>query len=243
MGGTGHGNVRARGPLAAALAGRAVRRVFAPYLWRLAEERSGSTEAGYAASASVMVSALQAARQLVESDAIHVPVSAASGTAFDALQRLAAMHRAYDLAAVVPGPVALASASGRALDEAQEDFEDLARAVLEAGCDVLAVHEPAPEPDADASLRAMARLAAFYGARTLLLAPADGAFALAAGFDAIDTGEPAAHPGGVAIAPAGADAPLPASTIVSSSWARPVGGADADWLRAAARQLRNDSKE
>ena len=243
MSGTGHGKVRACGPLAAALAGHAARRVFAPYLWRLAGERSGSTEAGYAASASVMVNALQAARQLVGSDAIHVPVPEPTGAAFDALQRLAAMSRAYDLVAVVPRPVALAAASGRALDDAQEDFEDLARAVLEAGCDVLAVHEPEPDADSAASLRAMARLAAFYGARTLLLAPAAGAFALAAGFDAIDTGEPAAPPGGVAVAPAVADAPLPASTIVSSSWAQPGGGADADWLRAAARQLRNDSKE
>ena len=83
----------------------------------------------------------------------------------------------------------------------------------------------------------------FFGARTLLLAPAAGAFSLAEGFDAIDTGEATPHPAGVAVAPALPGAALPASTIVSSSWSAPVSGGDADWLRAAGRQVRNETKE
>lgn len=232
--------MRGKGPLAAALAGRTTQRAFAPYLWRLAVERSGQPQASLAASASAMVAALTAARQLVESDAIHVPVEAPSGVAFDALQRLAAMPHTHDLVAVVPGPATLAAERGCALDDAQDDFEDLARVVLEAGADVLAVLEPQPHPDTSDSLAAMVRLAGFYGARTLLLAPASGAFALDAGFDAIDTGEAEPRPAGIWIAPAIREAALPQAAIISSSWSTLVSGADADWLRAAGRQLRND---
>lgn len=240
---TGKNTARERGALAQALGGRAAQRVFAPYLWQMAMERSGKPAAEYAVSASVMVSALVAARQLVEADAIHVPLDDATGAAYHALARLAAMAPTHDLVAVLPGPVALAAARNVALDDAQEDFEDLARAALEASCDVLAVRESQPDAACAGSLRAMARLAAFYGARTLLLAPAAGAFSLAEGFDAIDTGEATPHPAGVAVAPALPGAALPASTIVSSSWSAPVSGGDADWLRAAGRQVRNETKE
>ena len=243
MSGAAPGNARARGPLALALAGHSTRRVFAPYLWALAEQRSGRTAADYGASASVMVNALQAARQLVEADAIHVLLDATSGAAFDALKRLGAMSRSHDLVAVLPGPVALAAMRDCALDDAQEDFEDLARAALEAGCDVLAMREPQPDERCADSVRAVARLAAFYGARTLALAPQGGAFVLAEGFDALDSDDTAPCPHGIAIAPARAGVPLPVSTIVSSSLSTPADGSDADWLRASARQLRNDSRE
>ena len=53
MSGAAPGNARARGPLALALAGHSTRRVFAPYLWALAEQRSGRTAADYGASAPV----------------------------------------------------------------------------------------------------------------------------------------------------------------------------------------------
>lgn len=243
MNGTGHSNSRARGPLAMALAGGASRRVFAPYLWRLARERCARSGEEYDGSASAMVNALLAARQLVEAEAIHLPIDAADVPAIDALRRLAATPRSFDLVALLPGPVGMAVARSIALDDAQEDAEDLARVVLEAGCDVLAVLEPRPDAGCSDCLRTVARLAAFYGARTLILAPPGGAFALACGFDAIDTGAAAPHPEGVPIAPVREGAPLPASRIVSSSWSVPAGGSDADWLRSSARQLRNDTTE
>lgn len=234
---------RAVGPLGLALAGNPRRQAFAPYLWDVAADRAGMP-LDQISSASALVMVLSDCRQLVESDVLHLPINDVNTFAFEALGRLSAHGSDWDLVAVVPGPMALAEMRGiRGLDDAMDDFEDLARAVLEAGCDVLAVREPVPAPETEASFRAMAKLAAFFGARTLALGPAAAGFVLDAGFDALDIGAGGPAENGVAVLPASPDSPLPTSAIVSSSWESPVRGGDVDWLRRIARQIRNEGKE
>lgn len=234
---------RAPGVLGLALAGQAQRQVFAPYLWTLAAEREGST-LDRIGSASNLLRALTAARQLVEADAIHVPIEAETGAGLEALRRLAASSRDFDVAAVIPGPVALGALRGLSgSDDRADAFEDLARAVLEAGCDVLMVREGQPDPGTESSFRAMGKLAGFFGSRTLVLGPPAAIFALDAGFDGLDAGVEGPVARGVPVAPATPDAGLPAATIVTSSWTAPPRASDAEWLRRLARQIRTDGRK
>ncbi len=240
---TGTGNTRTRGPLALALGGGVRGRVFAPYLWQIAKERCAGPASGYVTSASVMVSALQAARQLVDANAIHVPLHETPDVAIVALKRLAAVSHVHDLVAIVPGPASMAATHGNALDDAGEDFEDLARTALDAGCSVLGVLEPHPDERCVDSFCAVIRIAAHHGVPTLMLAPSDAAFLSGPGFDAIDTGEAQRPERGAWIAPARLNEPLPPSTIVSSSWSTLAGAGDVEWLRTAGKVLRNDTRE
>lgn len=234
---------RAPGVLGPALAGQAQRQVFAPYLWKLAAEREG-TALERIPSASTLLRALTAARQLVEADAIHVPIEAEGSAGLEALRRLAATSRDFDVAAVIPGPVELGALRGLSdADDRTDAFEDLARAVLEAGCDVLMVREPRPEAKTAGSFRAMRRLADFYGSRTLVMGPPEAVFAVEAGFDALDAGVAGPAAVGIAVAPVVPEAPLPAAAIVTSSWSQPVRAADAEWLRGVARQIRTDGRK
>jgi len=234
---------RTPGVLARALAGQAPRQVFAPYLWDMAAEREG-TALDRIASASTLVRALTAARQLVEADVLHLPVTAGKSAALEALDRLAATSREFDVAAVIPGPVELGVLRGLSdRDDRADAFEDLARAVLESGCDVLMVREAEPDPGTEGSFRAMAKLAAHFGSRTLVLGPPDAIFAVDAGFDGLDAGADGPVACGVPVAPATSDAALPAATIVTSSWQMPPRAADAEWLRRLARRIRTDGRK
>jgi hypothetical protein len=234
---------QAPGVLGLALAGQAQRQVFAPYLWGVAAEREG-TALERIPSASTLVRALTAARQLVESDVLHVPVTAEKSAALEALGRLAATSRDFELAAVIPGPIELGASRGlNDRDDRTDAFEDLARAVLESGCDVLMVREGQPDPETGSSFRAMAKLSSFFGSRTLVLGPPAAIFAVDAGFDGLDAGAHGPVARGVPVAAAAADTPPPATTIVTSSWLSPPRAADAEWLRRVARQIRTDGRK
>lgn len=233
---------RAPGALALVLAGRAQRQAFAPYLWTLAAEREGSA-LDRIGSASTLLRALTAARQLVEADAIHVPIETERSPAMEALCRLAATFRDFELAAVIPGPVELGTLRGLSdPDDRTDAFEDLARAVLEAGCDVLMVREAQPDPGTESSFRAMAKLSGFFGSRTLVLGPPAAIFAVDSGFDGLDAGAEGPVARGVPVAAATADTALPAAALVTSSWLIPPRATDVEWLRRVARQIRTDGR-
>lgn len=234
---------RASGILNLSLAGTAKRQAFAPYLWEVAADREGSS-LDQIPTASKLVVALTTARQLVESDVIHVPIKDSKSQAFEALRRLSVVSRDFDLAAVIPGPVELQLLRGLSLlDDGMDAFEDLARSVLEAGCDTLMVRECNPDSKTEGSFRAMAKLAAFFGSRTLALGPPNAVFAVSAGFDALDAGADGPVAIGVPVAPAVQDMPLPVANIVTSSWLVPPRAPDVEWLRRVARQVRIDIKE
>lgn len=231
------------GVLGLALASQAPRQVFAPYLWELTAEREG-TALDRIASASTLVRALTAARQLVESDVLHVPVMAEKSQALEALGRLAATARDFDVAAVIPGPIELGALRGLSgSDDRADAFEDLARAVLEAGCEVLMVREAQPDNGTEGSFRAMAKLSGFFGSRTLVLGPPAAIFAVDAGFDGLDAGAEGPVACGVPVAAATADTILPAATVVTSSWRVPPRATDVEWLRRIARQIRTDGRK
>jgi hypothetical protein len=222
--------------LAEVLAGTHRGPAFLPWVWELAAERAGLDVTAMTASATTLVAALQSAAELVESDAITVLVAAPDGAPLEALRRLAATVAddrpgRRELVAVIPGPAALAARDGHTdPDDRDEAAEDLARAVLEARPGVLAVDEPEPDPDTTTCYRTIARLADYYGARTLVITPPDRAqFLTGAGIDAIV--DPAATTN------------TAAEGLVTSSWAPRPGGADADALRARSRQVRAAREE
>jgi hypothetical protein len=222
--------------LAEVLAGTHRGPVFVPWVWELAAERAGIDVAAMTASATTLVAALQSAAELVESDAITVLVGEADGPALEALRRLAAAtpndrRGRRELVAVIPGPVALAARDGHAdPDDRDEAAEDLARAVLEARPGVLALDEPEPDPDTTVCYRTIVRLAGYYGARTLVIAPpALAVFLTETGVDAVVDPAPGAT---------GAT-----ERLVTSSWVPRPGGADADALRARSRQMRAAREE
>ncbi len=236
--------MRTQGAFAAALAGNAGRGAFVPYLLNLAAGRAGRPLDQLLCVTTELVAALTAARQLVECDAIHVPVDRVGSPAFQALERLVAMSHDCDVAAIIPGPVELGAANDTDnRDDMTDAFEDLARAVLEARCDVLIVKEPDPDPATADSFRAVAKLAAFFGARTLVLGPPEAEFAVSEGFDAVDAGAAGPITAGVPVTLASPDMATPAGGIVSSSWSAPPRAADAEWLRRVARRIRGDRKE
>lgn len=233
---------RTPGVLALALAGQTRRQVFAPYLWDMAAEREG-TALERIPSASTLVRALTAACQLVEAGVLHLPVTDEKSAAHEALGRLAATSREFEVAAVIPGPIELAALRGLGdRDDRADAFEDLARAVLESGCDVLMVREAAPDPGTEDSFRAMAKLAGHFGSRTLALGPPAAIFAVEAGFDGLDAGTEGPVARGVPVAPATPDTALPTATVVTSSWRVPARTSDAEWLRRIARQIRADGR-
>jgi hypothetical protein len=224
----------ASGRLAAALAGDRAAAAFAPYLWRLAADRAGLAVDEMAASPSELVAALGSAARLVEADAVHVLIDSATAPAVESLRRLAAARSPWDLVAVVPGPALLGPRHGTDdLDDAVELAEDLARVVLEAGCSVLAVREPDAAHSECRGFRSLARMAAHYGARTMVLGPPAAAVAVDAGFDAVDAGAEGPSPAGVHVALE----PGPGVRIVTSRWSPMPGGVDADDLRATSRRL------
>lgn len=214
------------GALPAVLAGTSSGPVFVPWLWELAAERAGLSLAEMTASATSLVDAVTNAARLVESDVLTVLVDEAGGVTAEALSRLAASSP-YDVVAVVPGPAALAARLGLDdPDDRDEAAEDLARAVLETRPAVLAVDEPAPDPDTAVCYRAIARLAVYYGIRTLVIGPPAAAFAVDAGIDA--------H-----LPPDGS----PEGNIVTTSWISRPTGADADAVRAVAARIRAAREE
>jgi hypothetical protein len=222
--------------LAEVLAGTHRGPVFVPWVWELAAERAGLDVAGMTASATALVAALQSAAELVESDAITVLVGGPDGPPLEALRRLAVAAPddrpdRRELVAVIPGPAALGTRDGHAdPDDRDEAAEDLARAVLEARPGVLALDEPEPDPDTTTCYRTIVRLAGYYGARTLVIAPpARAGFLTEAGIDAVV--DPAAGATGAA------------DRLVTSSWAPRPGGGDAAGLRARSRQVRAAREE
>lgn len=231
------------GALHDALSGLSSGPAFAPYLWELAADRAGFTVEEMTASTSQLAAALRNACQLVEADSITLLIDESNSPTFQALERLVQTTRISDVVAVIPGPMQLAETQRIAdIDDAHEMFEDLARAVLEARCDVLAVSEFSASPSAAPSFRAVAKMSEFHGARTLAIGTAALSFAVDSGFDAVDAGPEGPIPLGVRVAVASAGKPSVQASVITSSFSSRPTGSDVDWLRAAARSLKEQSK-
>lgn len=241
----GSGSVRERpGALYAALGAEPDAVAFAPYTWDLAVERAGMNARDMAASASRAVAALDDVRTLLGTDAIYVVLDQAAEQqgATEVLRRLSVTRSGWDLVAVVPGPSRMAAGGGFVdAEEAAEASEDCARSALEAGCNVLAVAEShGGDKTMDASLRTIARLSGFYGARTLVIGPGctddEAAHLVEMGFDAVDAGRviPTAR---VTTGPV-TEMSLPDVKVVTSSWKPSVGEDDVPWLMERSRQCR-----
>jgi hypothetical protein len=228
----------APGAIHAALAGAPGAPVFFPYVWELAADRGGLTVQDLLSSASRCVAAVTDASRLLESDAVFVDCLPGS-PAVEVVSRLSEMRLGKDVAACVAGPQRLLEDGvHHDVDDACDATEDLAREVLEAGCSVLVLDESAGVlSDSPPLYRVLAKLCAYYGARSLALAPADVADALReAGVDGVDCG-PVATKRQVQVAPA-ARGVVPEARIITSSFAPRPRGTDADWLMAVGRQLR-----
>ncbi|HMG40268.1 MAG TPA: hypothetical protein VK611_03030 [Acidimicrobiales bacterium] len=228
------------GAVHAALSGRSAGPVFLPWVWELAAERAGIDVTAMAASPTELVSALSLTAELVESDAVVVLVDDLDAPALEALRRLAAAAGRRDRVAVVPGPCLLAERRGLGdADDRDEAAEDLARAALETRVDVLALDEPRPDPSSAGCFRTLARMAAFHGARTLVIGPAAASFALDAGVDAVDCGPAGPLGAGVAVAaPLGVPSGL---AVVTTPWS--PRSTDAEALRARAREVHGQRRD
>ena len=229
---------RAGGAVSAALAGEPGPVAFFPYIWELAAQRAGTTLEQLAESASRCVAAVTDASRLLATDAVFVPCS--PGTAsVETVGRLSEMRLGKDVAACVAGPQRLLHDGAHGdVDDACDATEDLARAVLEAGCTVMVLDESSgTTASSPAIYRVLAKLCAYYGARSLAVAPLVSAEVLLdGGIDAVDSGW-VAGTGRCAVAPATRDG-VPDARLVTSSFVPRPTEADAAWLMAVGRQLR-----
>jgi hypothetical protein len=185
-------------------------------------------------SATELVAAVSHAAQLVESDALVVLVDRTDSPAIEALQRMAATGGTRDRIAVIPGPVLLGEQQSLPdPDDRDEAVEMLARAVLEARAEVLVLNEPRPDPSTASCFRTLARMAGYYGARTLVIGPVEAGFAVEAGFDALDVGVSGPALCGIPVATSPDVSPRPA--VVTTAWSPRA--TDIDALRSMARRV------
>lgn len=220
--------------LHSALSGSSQRPAFLPWIWELAASRVGLDVKAMTSSATELVAAVTEAAALVESDALVVLVDVPDGPILEGLRRLVTTGGDRDVVAVTPGPILLAERARLTDPDDRDDvMEDIARSVFESGVRVLAIDEPAPDVATAPTFRTLARMARYYGARTLAIGPGGLDFTIDAGFDAVDGGRAGPAAAGVPVASTFDEQTRLA--IVTTSWA--PRSADADSLRSLSRRV------
>ena len=209
-------------------------RGFLPWLWEFSAMRSGLDISDLVKGPSELVAAVTSASQIVESDALVVVIEEVRESVLEGLHRMVSSGGSRDVVALVPGVMSLGRRRGLVdVDERDDAALDMARAVLQTGTKVLAFDEPNPDPEAGDCYRIIARLASYYRARTLAIAPPSATYLLEAGLNAIDGGTAGPAASGVPVATTCAD---PAAlTITTTPW--PAEANNAYDLRSIARRV------